>query len=138
MPNLLYLIIYKKEINISKNLNKEKEDTMEIKIQSIHFDATEKLQEFIEKKVAKLEKTFEDIKTAEVQLKVVKPATSNNKETSLTVGVPGQTLFVEKTCDTFEEGVDLCVDAMKVQLTKFKEKTRNTEIKYRKVLVNKK
>ena len=125
MPNLLYLIIYKKEINISKNLNKENQDTMEIKIQSIHFDATEKLQEFIEKKVAKLEKTFEDIKTAEVQLKVVKPATSNNKETSLTVGVPGQTLFVEKTCDTFEEGVDLCVDAMKVQLTKFKEKTRN-------------
>ena len=28
---------------------------MEIKIQSIHFDATEKLQAFIEKKVAKLE-----------------------------------------------------------------------------------
>lgn len=97
---------------------------MEIKIQSIHFDATEKLQDFIEKKVAKLEKTFEDIKTAEVQLKVVKPATAQNKETSLTVSVPGQTLFVEKRCDTFEEGVDLCVDAMKVQLTKFKEKAR--------------
>lgn len=97
---------------------------MEIKIQSIHFDATEKLQDFIEKKVAKLERTFEDIKTAEVQLKVVKPATAQNKETSLTVSVPGQTLFVEKTCDTFEEGVDLCVDAMKVQLTKFKEKAR--------------
>ena len=97
---------------------------MEIKIQSIHFDATEKLQDFIEKKVAKLEKTFEDIKTAEVQLKVVKPATAQNKETSLTVSVPGQTLFVEKTCDTLEEGVDLCVDAMKVQLTKFKEKAR--------------
>ena len=97
---------------------------MEIKIQSIHFDATEKLQDFIEKKVAKLEKTFEDIKTAEVQLKVVKPATAQNKETSLTVSVPGQTLFVEKTCDTFEEGVDLCVDEMKVQLTKFKEKAR--------------
>lgn len=97
---------------------------MEIKIQSIHFDATEKLQDFIEKKVAKLEKTFEDIKTAEVQLKVVKPATAQNKETSLTVSVPGQTLFVEKTCDTFEEGVDLCVDAMKVLLTKFKEKAR--------------
>lgn len=97
---------------------------MEIKIQSIHFDATEKLQDFIEKKIAKLEKTFEDIKTAEVQLKVVKPATAQNKETSLTVSVPGQTLFVEKTCDTFEEGVDLCVDAMKVQLTKFKEKAR--------------
>lgn len=34
------------------------EVTMEIKIQSIHFDATEKLQAFIEKKVAKLEKNL--------------------------------------------------------------------------------
>lgn len=98
---------------------------MEIKIQSIHFDATEKLQEFIEKKVAKLEKTCEEVQKVEVQLKVVKPATAQNKETSLSVNVPGTTLFVEKTCDTFEEGIDLCVDAMKVQLTKFKEKSRN-------------
>ena len=67
----------KRRIRVNKltTLTKEKEDTKEIKIQSIHFDATDKLQEFIEKKVAKLEKTFEDIKTAEVQLKVVKPAT---------------------------------------------------------------
>ena len=98
---------------------------MEIKIQSIHFDATEKLQAFIEKKVAKLEKTCEEVQKVEVQLKVVKPATAQNKETSLSVNVPGTTLFVEKTCDTFEEGIDLCVDAMKVQLTKFKEKLRN-------------
>ncbi len=98
---------------------------MEIKIQSIKFDATEKLQAFIEKKVAKLEKAYEDVKNVEVQLKVVKPATAMNKETSLAVAVPGTTLFVDKTCDTFEEGIDQCVDAMKVQLTKFKEKQRN-------------
>ena len=85
---------------------------MEIRIKSIHFDATEKLQEFINKKV-------------EGQLKVEKPAAALNKTTSLTVTAPGNTLFVEKTCDTFEEGVDLCLDAMKVQLTKFKEKQRN-------------
>lgn len=98
---------------------------MEIKIQSIHFDATEKLQAFIEKKVAKLEKTFEDIQKVEVLLKVVKPATAQNKETSLNVTLPGNTLYVEKVSDTFEEGVDLCVDSMKVQLQKIKEKTRN-------------
>ena len=98
---------------------------MEIKIKSIHFDATEKLQAFINKKVEKLQKNKEDIKNVEVQLKVVKPATAMNKETSLSVSVPGTTLFVEKTCDTFEEGVDLCLDAMKVQLTKYKEKLRN-------------
>ena len=57
---------------------------MEIKIQSIHFDATEKLQSFVEKKTAKLEKSFEDIQKVEVQLKVVKPATAMNKEASHT------------------------------------------------------
>jgi putative sigma-54 modulation protein len=98
---------------------------MEIKIQSIHFDATEKLQEFIEKKVAKLEKTYEDIQKVDVQCKVVKPATAQNKEVSLSVAVPGNTLFVEKVSDTFEESVDLCVDSMKGQLQKFKEKMRN-------------
>lgn len=99
---------------------------MEVKIQSIHFDTTEKLQAFIEKKIAKLEKTFEDIQKVEVQLKVVKPATALNKETSITATVPGGSpLYVTKTCDTFEEGVDQCVDAMRVQLEKFKEKLRN-------------
>ena len=98
---------------------------MELKIQSIHFDATEKLQAFIEKKIAKLEKNYEDIQKVEVQLKVVKPATALNKEASITVSVPGQKLFVTKTCDTFEEGIDEAVDSMKVQLTKFKEKIRN-------------
>ena len=98
---------------------------MELKIQSIHFDATEKLQAFIEKKIAKLEKTYEDIQKVEVQLKVVKPAIALNKETCVTVSVPGQKFFVEKTCDTFEEGIDEAVDSMKVQLTKFKEKIRN-------------
>ena len=97
---------------------------MEIKIQSIHFDATEKLQAFIEKKVAKLEKTYEDIQKVEVQLKVVKPATAQNKEAALTVTVPGTTLFVEKVSDTFEESIDLGVDSMRVQLQKFKEKSR--------------
>ena len=97
---------------------------MEIKIKSIHFDTTEKLEAFIEKKVAKLEKSFEDIQKVDVQLKVEKPATADNKTVSLSVAVPGNTLFVEKTSDTFEESTDLCVDSMRGQLQKFKEKVR--------------
>lgn len=102
---------------------------MEIRIKSIHFDATEKLQEFINKKVEKLQKSYEDIQKVEVQLKVEKPAAALNKTTSLTVTAPGNTLFVEKTCDTFEEGVDLCLDAMKVQLTKFKARCSISSIR---------
>ena len=62
---------------------------MELKIKAIHFDATDKLEAFIEKKVTKLEKSFEDITKVEVQLKVVKPATALNKETSVSVSLPG-------------------------------------------------
>ena len=46
---------------------------MEIRIQSIHFDASEQLQAFINKKIAKLEKLYDDIKSVEVSLKVIKP-----------------------------------------------------------------
>ena len=47
---------------------KEKEVIMEVRIQSIHFDASEKLQELIQKKVAKLEKFCDDIKKVEAIL----------------------------------------------------------------------
>ena len=96
---------------------------MEIRIQSIHFDATEKLQAFIEKKVGKLAKACENGK-AEVVLKVVKPETAMNKEVQINLDVPGSTLHADKTCDTFEEGVDLCVEALQRQVEKYKEKQR--------------
>ena len=67
---------------------------MEIKIKSIHFDATEQMKAFIEKKTEKLVKAYEDIQNVEVQLKVVKPAIAMNKEASLNVSVPGSKLFV--------------------------------------------
>ena len=43
---------------------------MIVRIQSIHFDASEQLQSFVQKKVAKLEKFYDDIKKVEVSLKV--------------------------------------------------------------------
>ncbi len=97
---------------------------MEIKIQAIHFDATEKLTAFIQKKLEKLEKHHEYITLAEVYLKVTKPETAMNKETVLNVHVPGAEMHAEKVCDTFEEGVDLCVDVLQRQLEKYKEKQR--------------
>ena len=98
---------------------------MEITVKAIKFDPTEKLQDFIQKKVQKLEKSLEELKKVEVQLTVVKPATALNKQVAITAHVTGTQLFVEKTCDSFEEATDQAIDAMKVQLTKYKEKTRN-------------
>ena len=97
---------------------------MDIKIKSIHFDSTEKLQAFIEKKLEKVSKAGDDVRNAEVVLKVEKPETTKNKNTSIKLSVKGSDLFVEKTCDTFEEGVDLCIDSLLRQLEKYKEKLR--------------
>lgn len=98
---------------------------MEIRIQSIHFDATEQLQAFIQKKVSKLEKYYEDIKKVEVSLKVVKPETAENKEAGVKVLVPNGEFYANKICDTFEEAIDVSVEALGKQLVKYKEKQRS-------------
>lgn len=97
---------------------------MEIRIQSIHFDATEQLQAFIQKKVAKLEKYYEDITKVEVSLKVVKPETADNKEAGVKVLVPNGEFYANKICDSFEQAIDESVEALEKQLVKYKEKQR--------------
>ncbi len=98
---------------------------MEIRIQDVHFDATEALKSFIQKKVSKLDQYYDGILSAEVTLKVVKPETATNKEAQIRLAVAGQDLFASKTSDTFEESIDADVDALQKQLMKFKEKMRS-------------
>lgn len=96
---------------------------MEVRIKSIHFDATVKLQEFIDKKMQKLARRNEAIALADVTLKVVKPETAMNKEASIKLTVPNsEDLFASKVADTFEEAVDTVIDALDRQLVKVKEK----------------
>lgn len=95
---------------------------MEIRIQDVHFDATEALKTFIHKKVSKLDQYYDGILAAEVTMKVVKPETAANKEAQIRLSVAGQDLFASKTADTFEESIDGCVEALQKQLKKFKEK----------------
>ncbi|MBP3774893.1 MAG: ribosome-associated translation inhibitor RaiA [Bacteroidaceae bacterium] len=97
---------------------------MELKIQALHFDATEKLQAFVEKKMQRFARRNAEVSKAEFTLRVVKPETSLNKKVSLNVFVPGDTLHAEKTCDTFEEGVAQVVEAVERALEKRKEKHR--------------
>lgn len=94
---------------------------MEVNIKSIHFDATEKLRDFIEKKLSRLMRRFESISKADVTLKVLKPETALNKEAAVKVTIPQQEeLFASKVADTFEEAFDLAVEAIERQLEKSK------------------
>ena len=51
---------------------------MDINVKTIKFDATDKLQEFIQKKVSKLDKFCDYIRKVEVSLKVVKSTECRN------------------------------------------------------------
>ncbi len=98
---------------------------MEIRIKPVHFEVSQQLETFIGKKVGKLEKYHDGILVAEVILKVVKPETAMNKEAAVKLEVPGPDLFATKTSDTFEESIDVVVEALEKQLMKLKEKQRN-------------
>lgn len=96
---------------------------MEVQINAIHFDITEKLTAFINKKVDKLVRRYETITGVDVTLKVVKPETSMNKEAGVLLKVPySDDLFASKTADSFEEAFDLCLEALERQLEKLKGK----------------
>lgn len=94
---------------------------MEVQINAIHFDITEKLTAFINKKIEKLCRRYETITGADVTLKVVKPETSMNKDAAILLTVPNtDDLFASKTADSFEEAIDLSLEALEHQLEKLK------------------
>lgn len=97
---------------------------MEIRIQSIHFDATDRLEAFVQKKVSKLEQYYDGIIVAEVALRVVKPETVNNKQAGIRLVIKNNDCFAEKISDTFEGSIDEAVAALEKQLMKVKEKSR--------------
>ncbi len=99
---------------------------MNIQVNAVHFTVDQQLVDFVDKKVSKLDTYFEGIIGAEVILKVVKPETANNKIAEIKLSIPGYDyLFAEKQADSFEEAVDLAVDAVRRQLSKFKEKVKD-------------
>ncbi|MBR7168026.1 MAG: ribosome-associated translation inhibitor RaiA [Bacteroidales bacterium] len=104
---------------------------MNIKINSVKFKADPKLENFVNNKVSKLERTFDNITSCEVSLKVDKPESDNNKIVEIQLVLPGQTLFNSKQADTFEDATLQVVDATKMQLSKYKERfnKKNGELK---------
>ncbi|MFA5443887.1 MAG: HPF/RaiA family ribosome-associated protein [Bacteroidales bacterium] len=95
---------------------------MDIKVESVKFDADRKLLDFIQEKVGKLDRFFDAIMGAEVTLSLV-PG-HDNKKATIRVKVPGNDLMAERTCPTFEEAVSTGVDILKENLVKTKEKKR--------------
>ena len=99
---------------------------MKLQVHSIHFDADMKLLEFIQAKLNKLDIFYDRITGGEVFLRLDKGDKKKikNKLLEVKISLPGAVLFVKEMATSFEEAMDLAIEALKIQLKKFKEKTQ--------------
>ena len=91
-------------------------------IQSVRFDADRKLVEFVERKMAKLDRFADRATGADVIMKLDKDDEHGNKVVTVTLHMPGHDPVAESRAVSFEEAVDTAVDALKRQLEKLKER----------------
>jgi len=98
---------------------------MNIKIQSLRFDADAKLLDFVENKLSKLDQYYDNIIGAEVILRLDKSEDVGNKVADIKILIPGNELFSKKQAKSFEEAADLAIDALKRQIKKTKDKQRS-------------
>lgn len=98
---------------------------MKIRIQSIHFNADQKLLDFIQKKADKLDQYFDQIISGEIYLRLENTEDEANKITEIRLNIPGNDLFAKLQCKSFEEGTDKAIESLRKQIEKHKEKTRS-------------
>ncbi|MBR2352250.1 MAG: ribosome-associated translation inhibitor RaiA [Alistipes sp.] len=91
---------------------------MDVKIQSLKFDAGQQLLEFVEKKMSRLDRFAENSTGVDVILRLDKDSEKGNKVVTVTLHVPGNDIIAEQRARTFEEAVDMALDAVKRQIEK--------------------
>jgi putative sigma-54 modulation protein len=95
---------------------------MKVTINSVHFKADSKLEEFINNKIEKLCGKMDDVQGVEVNLKLDNTDTPENKIADIRIMLKGNDLYSSKQCKTFEEATDKAIDALKNQVEKHKNR----------------
>ncbi len=93
---------------------------MKISINSVHFKADKKLEDFITQKVEKLCSKYPDVIGSEVNLKLDNTDTPENKIVDIRIMIRGNDLYASKESKSFEEATDNAIDALKKQMEKSK------------------
>jgi putative sigma-54 modulation protein len=97
---------------------------MKVVTHAVHFDADQKLIDFIEKKLAKLQVFFDRIIGVDVFLKLENSGQVKDKIAEIKLNVPGAVLIVKEIAQSFEAAIDEAVDTLKRQLVKHKERNQ--------------
>ncbi|HAV02358.1 HPF/RaiA family ribosome-associated protein [Chryseobacterium salipaludis] len=94
---------------------------MKITVQALGVTPHAPLEEYLQKKLNKLETFYDKIHGCQVFLKVENTTDKENKTAEIILAVPGDDIVVKKTCASFEESIDLCAETAKKLLIKKKE-----------------
>ena len=96
---------------------------MNVNIQSVHFDADNKLIRYIRQKLEKLNVFNPRIVKVNVFLKLDNVVHAiKDKIAEIRVHIPRHNFFVKSTSKSFEESFDNAFDSMVVQIKKNKER----------------
>ena len=96
---------------------------MNISIQTVHFDADQKLLDFVQKKLDKLETFHDRITKVEVYLKIESMAHAiKEKVVEIKIHIPRQECFVKTSANTFQTAFDEAFNSITNQLIKKKER----------------
>ncbi|HAY88990.1 MAG TPA: ribosomal subunit interface protein [Bacteroidetes bacterium] len=95
---------------------------MNTQIQSIHFKADQKLKDYINIKIDKLDTFYDGIMDAQVFLKVVNTSAKENKTVEIKVNAKHNSFIQTETATTFEAAADIAIEALKVQVKRYKGK----------------
>eukprot|EP00388_Colpodella_angusta_P001778 GDKJ01005385.1.p1 GENE.GDKJ01005385.1~~GDKJ01005385.1.p1 ORF type:complete len:101 (-),score=22.17 GDKJ01005385.1:39-341(-) len=97
---------------------------MKVNVHAVNFTVDGKLVDFINERLAKLEKFYDKVVSSDVFLKVEKTSEKENKIVEIKIHVPGDDFMVKKQCKTFEEAVEVSAESLERLLIKRKEKIR--------------
>ena len=96
---------------------------MKVQMHSVHFDADQKLLDFIQQRLNKLETFYGKVTEGEVILRLNNKDGIDNKTVEIKLLVPGSTLFSQEDAASFEAAADAAADNLRRQITRYKEKT---------------
>lgn len=98
---------------------------MTTRIESIHFTADQKLIDYIQKKLDKLDQFHDRIIDAHVILKLENTGQVKDKIVEVKLDIPGDLIVATESNKTFEAAVDQVSDVLKRLLIKHKERVRS-------------
>ena len=88
---------------------------MRVHTEAVQFKADQKLINFIDQRLQKMEHYFDRIIEAHVVLKLENSGQVRDKIAEVRLNVPGETLIVKETQKTFEASINTALDTLKRQ-----------------------